>query len=51
MKGDSIHFEIVANDADKLAAFYSQVLRWEIGEPMVEMGNYRLINSAGGDNG
>ncbi len=50
MKGDLVHFEIAANDADRLAAFYSQVLGWQISEAQPEMGGYRIIRTGGGEN-
>ncbi len=49
MKGDLIHFEIVANDAEMLSAFYSKVLGWKIADAVPEMGNYRIIRTGGGE--
>lgn len=46
MKGDLVHFEIPANDPEKLAAFYTKVLGWKIDEPQPDMGDYRIISTS-----
>jgi hypothetical protein len=46
MKGDLVHFEIPANDPEKLAAFYTKVLGWMIDEPMPDMSGYRMIHTS-----
>lgn len=43
MGAELIHFEIPANDPDKLADFYMKVLGWNIEAPMEDLGGYRLI--------
>ncbi len=43
MEGELVHFEIVGEDPDKLAEFYTAVLGWKIDPPMEDMGGYRLI--------
>lgn len=40
MGAQLVHFEIVAEDDEKLAKFYSEALGWEIGEPQEEFGGY-----------
>jgi hypothetical protein len=46
MKGDLAHFDIPADDADRLAAFYSDVLGWEVAPPMSDYNDYRLIKTS-----
>ncbi len=46
MKGDLVHFEIPANDPDKLAAFYARVLGWKLDEPAPDMDGYRIIHTS-----
>ncbi len=49
IKGDLVHFEIAADDADKLAAFYAKVLGWKIADAVPELGDYRIIRTGGGE--
>ncbi|MHB8781013.1 MAG: VOC family protein [Candidatus Geothermincolia bacterium] len=47
MKGELVHFDIPADDPEKLASFYSNVMGWRIEAPQAEYGDYRLISMPG----
>ena len=46
MGAELVHFEIPADDPDKLTDFYTKVMGWEIGPPDKELGDYRLIKTS-----
>ncbi len=50
MGADLVHFEIVGDDADKLAEFYTKALGWMLDEPMEEFGGYRGIKTSDNEN-
>jgi predicted enzyme related to lactoylglutathione lyase len=49
MKRSIVHFELSANDVEKLAAFYRNVFDWEIEKTGEEGMEYWLINTGEGE--
>ncbi len=46
MPGELVHFDIPANDLDKMAGFYSKVMGWKIEPYGPEYGGYLMIDPA-----
>lgn len=40
-----VHFEIIGKDAVKLQKFYADLLSWNVGAPMPDMGYYGLVDA------
>ncbi len=51
MKRSIVHFEIAADDVEKLSNFYSSVLGWKIEKAGGEGMEYWLINTGEGEGG
>lgn len=41
-----VHFEIPADDPEKVSGFYERVLGWEVGPPQPEFGDYRTVKTS-----
>src|SRR5262245_28982327 len=40
-------FEIMGGDGSALHSFYKNVFGWKLGDPMVDMGNYSMLDNEG----
>lgn len=47
MPNPVMHFELMGKDAIALQKFYADVFGWKLSPPIVELGNYSLLDSEG----